>query len=398
MSQPGIETKGSQTRDSPIEAILFAKANIVRNPDKRPQPAGKAILIPDHQNCDFKQLHDVFSGLTAYQTLSHLGGNGKGPVETPAIWDVSISTMWGIWNFPYIEDFFIAAKRLGFSKIELNHQISTEMLSGIELDRYPISSIHEPCPADISVETLKERDWLISAVDEDCRRQGVASIKRSIDLAGVLGVGVVVMHAGNVRGNQALENKVYSLFKSGFRQSQEFLEAKSRLVDERNLLIAPRLEAVKRSLKELLDYSGRSGVRLVLENRYHYLDIPGLDEMELLLDLAGPDQLGFVFDVGHAQTLDRLGFYPFEEWLKRFAARLLVVHLHDVIGIHDHLAPGLGEVDFTRLAAYLPEDALRTVELEGSNRLKQVSAGIKYLADKGCIKRQEPRDRFVQVS
>jgi sugar phosphate isomerase/epimerase len=309
------------------------------------------------------------------------------PTHKGSIYNASISTMWGIKNFPGLEKFFITARRLGFTKIELNHQVSSTMLSGIRLDRYPISSVHEPCPADISVETLKSRDWLISAVDEDCRRQGVISIKRSIDLAVELEVEMVVIHAGNVRGNQALENEVFRLFISGSAQSQEYLEARRCFADERHRLIAPRLEATKRSLKELIEYARRVGVRLGLENRYHYLDIPGLDEMGLLLDLADPDLLGFVFDVGHATALDRLGFYPFEDWLRRYAGRLFAVHLHDAIGIYDHLAPGLGEVDFSRVASYLSRDVLCTMEIEGGNTPAQVKAGIKNLADSGCVKR-----------
>ena len=93
-------------------------------------------------------------------------------------------------------------------------------------------------------------------------------------------------------------------------------------------------------------YAGRFGIRLGLENRYHYMDIPTPDELEQLLELAGPDRLGFIYDVGHAQALDRLGFFPHEEWLKRFASRMIGAHLHDVIGVNDHHAPGLGEIDF----------------------------------------------------
>ena len=55
--------------------------------------------------------------------------------------------------------------------------------------------------------------------------------------------------------------------------------------------------------------TGASGLRLGLENRYHFFDLPSPDEMEELLSLASPDRLGFVYDVGHAQALDRLGFY-----------------------------------------------------------------------------------------
>jgi len=301
-------------------------------------------------------------------------------------YDASFSTMWANKKFPALDDFFIAARQMGFAKVELSHQINSAMLAGIELDHYQFSSIHEPCPADISTEMLKERDWLVSSPDEECRRQGVASIKRSIDLAQVLGARIVVMHSGSIHADGSLEINLRALFEAGQVHSQEYPEIKNRMADIRAARAGVYLDSVKKSLLELLEYAGRFGVRLGLENRYHYFDIPNPDEMGFLLGLAGPDQLGFVYDTGHAQALDRLGFYPHEEWLQRYSARMIGVHLHDVIGITDHLTPGLGEVDFDMVSAYLPEDAFRTCEFQVANTTEQVKAGLKFLAEHGCIK------------
>jgi sugar phosphate isomerase/epimerase len=89
--------------------------------------------------------------------------------------------------------------------------------------------------------------------------------------------------------------------------------------------------------------------------------------------------------VGHAEHLARLGFYAHEEWLRRYASRMLEVHLHDVKGLHDHQAPGLGEIDFGMVARYLPKDAIRTLEIQPSHSQEQVKAGLKYLAEHGCL-------------
>jgi sugar phosphate isomerase/epimerase len=118
------------------------------------------------------------------------------------------------------------------------------------------------------------------------------------------------------------------------------------------------------------------------------MEYPSPDELEILLDLAGPEQIGFIYDVGHAQTLDRLGFYQHEEWLKRFHPRIIGAHLHDVIGVTDHVAPGLGEVDFSVVATYLPENAFRTCEFHPSNTAEQVKAGLQFLLEHRCIKTQ----------
>ncbi len=302
------------------------------------------------------------------------------------IYDVSLSTMWAKHNFASLNEFFIAARGLGFEKIELNHQITSAMLDGINLKQYQFSSIHEPCPADISVEILKQRDWLISSQDEECRRQGVLAIQRSIDLAHDLGTPIVVVHAGNVHADLSLEKKLRALFEAGKDKTDEYLSLKEEMIKDRASLVEARLDAVKKSLRELLDYAALFDIRLGLENRYHWLDIPTLDEMEVLLELGGPDQLGFIYDVGHAQTLDRLGFYPHEEWVKRYASRIIGVHLHDVKGVKDHYAPGLGEVDFDRVAAYLPQEAFRTCELQPSNTFEQVKDGLEYLVIHHCVR------------
>lgn len=306
--------------------------------------------------------------------------------DTP-LYDVSLSSMWANKASPTLQDFFVASQRLGFSRIELNHQVSSAMLAGIALDHFQFSSVHEPCPADVSAETLKARDWVISALDGNNRREGVEAVKRSIDLAHELKAPVVVMHAGHVPSDLALEDKLRALYAAGERRSLEYQAVMERLVASRGELVGPHLEAVRQSLGELLGYAGRLKVRLGLENRYHYMDIPNLDEMGLLLGLRGPDQLGFVYDVGHAQALDRLGFFAHQEWLERYASRMIGAHLHDVIGVADHYAPGLGEVDFDMVAAYLPSDVVRTCELEVSNSAGQVRAGLEFLVDHGCIRR-----------
>jgi len=137
----------------------------------------------------------------------------------------------------------------------------------------------------------------------------------------------------------------------------------------------------------LLEYAAPLGLRLGLENRYHYLEHPSPDELGILLGLAGPEQIGFIYDSGHAQTLSRLGFYADDVWLERFAPRILGTHLHDLVNTTDHYAPGLGDVDFAPIAAALPAAAFRTCEFQTFNTPEQVKAGLEWLAKAGCIKK-----------
>jgi sugar phosphate isomerase/epimerase len=299
--------------------------------------------------------------------------------------DASISTMWALQNYPDLNDFISVAKKTGFQYIELNHQINSEMLSNVNFDHTQFSSVHEPCPADISTKELVERDWLISSHNEASRKKGVDAVKRSIRLAHEINAPVVVMHCGTVNPDMQLENKLRSLFRADNTRTEEYLVTKTQFAQLRSELAANRLQAVKMSLLELMDYADRYEIKLGLENRYHYMDIPSIDEMGELLALGDAAHLGFIYDVGHAQSLDRLGYYHHEDWLNRYSSRILGAHLHDVIGLTDHFAPGLGEIDFKLIAKYLPENSFRTFELLPGNTLAQIQDGLRHLVNAGCI-------------
>ncbi len=259
-------------------------------------------------------------------------------------------------RFPKLADFFDAGRRLGFARFELNHAINSAMLEGLSLDG-TIASIHEPCPADVSMSVLKQRNWLISAPDEENRRQGVAAIRGSIDLAHKLGAGVVVVHPGRVDIDTDIESELMSLYHAVKAERPEYAQVKERLMAARAAQAETNMRSVRRSLVELAEYAARKKVRLGLENRYHYHEIPLPDELEDLLSLDLGGVVGYWHDVGHAQTHENLGFGAHEEWLRRFGGpkgRIIGVHLHDVAGITDHQAAGKGQMDWEMVARYLP--------------------------------------------
>jgi sugar phosphate isomerase/epimerase len=302
------------------------------------------------------------------------------------VFDVALSTMWAIGQFIGLPDFFAAGKQLGFTRFELNHAIDSAMLEGLSLDG-TISSIHEPCPADLSTWVLKEHNWLVSAPDEEDRQQGVAAVRHSIDLAHRLGVPVVIVHPGRVDMDPAYESTLVHLYRDGKSDQPEYARAKERFITARAAQAEINMRSVRRSLVELAEYAATMNVRLGLENRYHYSEIPLPDELDDLLNLGCGPVVGYWHDVGHAQVLQHLGFGSHEEWLRRFAGAqgcLIGVHLHDVVGVDDHLAAGLGRVDWEMIAGYLPDGALRTCEFQPFNSPQEVAAGLKLLVEKGC--------------
>jgi sugar phosphate isomerase/epimerase len=71
--------------------------------------------------------------------------------------------------------------------------------------------------------------------------------------------------------------------------------------------------------------------------------------------------------------------------LRRFAGPIAKVHLHDIVGLRDHLALGLGQVDWDMVARYLPSGAVRTCECRSHNSSHELAAGLELLVEKGCV-------------
>lgn len=309
------------------------------------------------------------------------------PAPNPArVYNASLSTMWAMQNFPTLPDFFEAARRMGFAEIELNHKVTSEMLAGIDLARYQFSSVHEPSPADIREPELRKRDWLISSTDEARRQEGVRAVKRSIDLAGRAGARLVVIHAGHSTPDKdGLEKKLRSMIGTLEQDTDVYHAIQEQMIRLRNTFSPASFAAVQRSIQELLAYAAPLGICLGIENRYHYLEHPNPDELEVLLGMAGREQIGFQYDMGHAQTLDRLGFISHMEWLERFSSRIVGIHLHDTAGVIDHRLPGTGEIDFARISGYLPRTAIHTLELNNGLQYSEIRGALEYLAQQSCL-------------
>lgn len=336
--------------------------------------SGAGTLSPDHTVKDLCTVLDHFP---------------PRPAPRPAeVYAASLSTMYAIHNFPSLADFIEYAHRSGFQSVELNHRVNSAMLEGISLQGVTIPSVHEPCPADISEAELKKRGWLISSTNETHRAEGVKAIKRSIDLAASIGAKTIVIHAGEALPDEKrLEHTLRQMIDAGQRETAEYHAVQAEMLRIRAAAAAAGMQAVQKSLAELLAYAAPHRICLGLENRYHYLEFPLPDELEILLGLAGAEQIGFIFDFGHAAALDRLGFVPQMAWLERFSNRIVGTHIHDVRGTTDHFAPGRGSINFGQIARYLPENAFRTCELQTINTPEMVKAGMMMLADTGCVQK-----------
>jgi sugar phosphate isomerase/epimerase len=299
--------------------------------------------------------------------------------------EVSLSTMWAKGRFSHMAGFAAKAKELGFTYIEANASISPQMLSELLKTTVPISSIHSPCPAASSSRGIPISSLSLSSLDESEQMEAVSFTKQTIDLAASVKARAIVLHMGEVPIDLSLQDRLYKLHDGGYAQTKEYSQAKEELICQRNSQAPHYLDAAKKSLQEISEYSQQKGIILGLETRFHPHEIPNMDEMAELLNEVPESLVGYWHDVGHAEVQQQLGFSLHEEWLSRFRDRMVGIHLHDVLGISDHHAPGKGNMNWEMVTKYLPPRIVKVCEIGEWNDEEQMQEVVEFLQKKGVL-------------
>ena len=299
--------------------------------------------------------------------------------------EVSLSTMWTKGRFSHMARFAIKARELGFTHIEANTSVSPRMFSELLKTKIPISSIHAPCPAALSSRGIPISNLSLSSLNESERMEAVSFTKQTLDLATSVKAKAIVLHMGEVSINLGLQDRLRKLYDKGYAQTKEYSQAKEELVCQRISKAPPYLGAARKSLQELSKYSRQKGIMLGLETRFHLHEIPNMDEMAELLEEVSESLVGYWHDVGHAEVQQQLGFSLHEEWLSRFRDRIVGVHLHDILGISDHHAPGKGNMNWQMVAKYLSPGIVKVCEIGEWNNEDQVQDVVKFLQKEGVL-------------
>jgi len=293
--------------------------------------------------------------------------------------------MWAKGRFGHMAGFAAKLGELGFTHVEPNTLVSPRMLNELLKTAVPISSIHSPCPMALSSRAIPVSSLSLSSLDARERTEAILFTKKTIDVAANVGAKAVVLHMGEVPVDLRLQDTLGKFHDGGYTQTREYRQIKENLIHQRVSLARPYVDAAKKSLQELSNYSRQKGIMLGLETRFHFNEIPNMDEMAELLDEVSEHLTGYWHDVGHAEVQQQLGFGFHEEWLSRFRDRMVGIHLHDVRGISDHHAPGKGNMNWEMIAKYLPQRIVKVCEIGEWNDEEQMQGVVEFLQKEGIL-------------
>jgi len=298
---------------------------------------------------------------------------------------LAISTSWMGKVENGVEPWLTQVKDLGFDAIELSYKVTHEQLAEIQglLGKIglKVTSIHNFCPTPNDEPSPRHLSnyYRLSSTDEEERQKAVKWTKIAVDTAKSTGATVVVIHAGTLDFEDERSPELFKLFVDGQRDTEAFAQEKARILGLREEKKGPYLEALEKSLYELVEHAKAQQVKIGLETRYYPIEIPNFEEIGHFLNMFDASVMGYWHDFGHAEITSRLGIREHKDFLETYKERLIGVHIHGMKGRRDHMAPFEGDMDFEPFLPYLDLDIIKVVESKPFASLDMMKAAVKRL-------------------
>ncbi len=278
-----------------------------------------------------------------------------------------LSTSWNA--FRHRSGILIAREidQLGFKYLELSFNLTPNLLKGLAGESRSlglrINSLHNYCPIPKGLSRKKALPdcYSLSSLDEKERSSAVKYSKLSIDTAVKLNASTVVLHCGRVNIEDRTRALI-GLYREGRLKTDAFVSLKNEYIKERASKARGYFLNALRSIDELSRYADKKRIRLGIETRFYYREIPSFEEIGTVLDEFKGATVGYWHDTGHAQLLEDLGFAGHKDFLDRYSDRMIGIHLHDIKDCQDHLCPGYGKINFAFIKRYLRKDMLKVIE------------------------------------
>ena len=175
---------------------------------------------------------------------------------------------------------------LGFDLIELGHGIRLSLMPGIQkvfdAGEVRFSSLHNFCPLPVEVMMASPDCYQFSAVSSEERERAVKQTLQTIDFAVRLNAPFVVLHLGQVN-MPPITDRLINMAKTGAYSSRKYVGFKIEAVQKREKIAPAYLQRVKDCLRRIIEHAASKNVRLALEGRRGYEEIPTERELPAFL-------------------------------------------------------------------------------------------------------------------
>jgi sugar phosphate isomerase/epimerase len=245
-----------------------------------------------------------------------------------------------------------------------------------EAGQVRFSSLHNFCPLPVEVMGASPDCYTFSSSSSRERQRAVRQTLQTIDFAARLEAPFVVLHLGKVLMKPVTEPLI-ALARAGEMYSRKYVRRKVDAVAKREEAAPAYLANVKECLKPIVEHAAAKNIRLGIEGRRGYEEIPSEREILPLLAEIDSPQVGYWHDIGHLQIKENLGFVDHAEWLRKVGPRTLGCHVQDCIWpAQDHQPPFAGDAKLETLIPLLPPEGLFVWEMSPRTTVEEIQRSV----------------------
>lgn len=279
---------------------------------------------------------------------------------------------------------------LGFDHVELSHGVRISLVPGIlkavQEGVAKVSSVHNFCPLPTGITAAAPNLFLPSAADSRERDQWARHTKRTIDFAAQVGARAVVLHLGNAEffwfhPGRKLRTYARKHPDVAVATDKEFRAVLDKALARMRKGMPEYWERTKAGIESILPHAAEKGVKLGIENREKFEELPLDAEFpEYLKSLSVQGVAGYWHDTGHAQIKQQMGLIDHAHQLEENAATTLGFHIHDTDAAgRDHQPLGAGSIDFAMVSKFIKPDHVVVLELSPRASAEDVVASRNHL-------------------
>lgn len=311
--------------------------------------------------------------------------------------EYSFSTCWNIKRHQVGEAMIQEIRELGFRRVELNYNVTKEMLTSIEpmIERgeIGISSVHNTFPhvpdPDYGTDSV-----LLGFQDETKRQKAIQLLVGSAEYAHRYGAEAVVVHPGEVPIPESVSKELAQLYHDEGKDSPKYRSKWEEFVERRQALSTGYVQQIIRSLDEVCNQAAAQGlhVQFGIETRSRPQQIPTLAEAKTIIEALQGAPVGIWYDTGHAIMMDRLGLYDSVGEMQGLMDDIVGVHIHETLGLSDHWCPYVHSQDMHFYDAYLPmirQARVKVYELKSACTPDEIHESHELLMKKMDTAREE---------
>ena len=279
---------------------------------------------------------------------------------------LAFSTCWNTGRHDDGEDIITEILDLGFNNIELSHGMVISKLPGIQRayknGMFKCSGVHNffPSPTEVTMDAPDAYEF--TSFREHERDRAYTLTLKTLEVAAEFEAKYVVLHMGsNHKMPSSKWSKVLERFvKDGKYLSPEFNEHKVKFIKEREKTGEIYMRRAMHFLELLEEKAKEYGLKLAIESRSHFEQVPTETEMTTLQEhFKDSETIGYWHDFGHVHRKHNLGLLNHEEWLAKMSEYLIGGHLHDVQWpTRDHRVPFQGEIEYDALIPHFVKKKL----------------------------------------